>query len=235
MLKVRFFSAESSSSEPRLCDYDGCFYCQNCHWGDSSIIPARIIHNWDFKPYKVCRPSLQQINLLLDKPNIHLEEANPKLFVFLAKLTSVKKIREDLVIMKRYLVECRDALKDKLIDHSIKDRRHLVQSTEFYSINDLLQVESEVLNQFLFKVFNDFDNHIRNCKICCGKGYICEICDNNEIIYPYEDGAVPCDKCNSIYHRACWTRKNGHCPKCKRIEDRLAKDDADVEQASEAF
>lgn len=228
-----FFFTEPTASEPRLCDYDGCFYCQNCHWGDTSLIPARVIHNWDFKPYKVSRPSLQQINLLLEKPNINLEEVNPKLFVFLSKLTTVKKIREDLVIMKRYLIECRDAIKSKLIDQSLKERRHLIQSTDFYSINDLLQVESEMLHDFLYKVFNEFDNHIRGCGICCGKGYICEVCDNNEILYPYEDGAVPCDSCNSIYHRVCWTRKNGNCPKCKRIEERLAKEEQLLEEDEE--
>lgn len=227
MFKVRLFT-DSSSLEPRLCDYDGCIYCQNCHWGDSSIIPARIIHNWDFRTYKVSRSSLQQINLLVDKPNINLEEANPKLFVFLSKLATVKKVREDLVIMKRYLVECREAKRHKLIERYVKNRRHLIQSTDFFSINDLIEVESEILNEFLFTIFKEFDNHIRSCSVCCGKGYICEICSNNEVLYPYEDGAVPCEKCNSIYHRVCWTRKTGNCPKCKRIEERLVKEKVEV-------
>lgn len=223
-----YFPESQASEQARLCDYDGCFYCQNCHWGDTSVIPARVVHNWDFTPQKVSRPSLQQINLFLDKPNINLEEANPKLFVFLAKLTAVRKLREDLVIMKRYLIECREAIKTKLIDQSLKDRRHLIQSPDIYSVTDLIQVENESLSEFLFKAFNEFDNHIRNCNICSGKGYICEICGNNEVLYPYEDGAVPCDKCNSIYHRACWTRKTGNCPKCKRIEERYAKEEQEI-------
>ena len=40
-------------SEARLCDYNGSLYCDNCHWNDTSIIPARVVHNWDFTPYKV--------------------------------------------------------------------------------------------------------------------------------------------------------------------------------------
>ena len=42
-------------SEARLCDYTGYYYCDNCHWNDTHIVPARIIHNWDFSPQKVSR------------------------------------------------------------------------------------------------------------------------------------------------------------------------------------
>lgn len=41
--------------EPRICDYTGLYYCPTCHWNDTAAIPARILHNWDFTPYKVCR------------------------------------------------------------------------------------------------------------------------------------------------------------------------------------
>ena len=41
------------TSEPRLCDYSGQYYCELCHWNDTLKIPARILHNWDFTSYKV--------------------------------------------------------------------------------------------------------------------------------------------------------------------------------------
>ena len=37
----------------RVCDYTGQFYCSNCHWNEDVVIPARVIHNWDFIPHKV--------------------------------------------------------------------------------------------------------------------------------------------------------------------------------------
>lgn len=40
-------------SEARQCDYTGLYYCCNCHWNDQAVIPARVIHNWDFEPRKV--------------------------------------------------------------------------------------------------------------------------------------------------------------------------------------
>ncbi|XP_037879879.1 differentially expressed in FDCP 8 homolog isoform X1 [Glossina fuscipes] len=207
-------------TEPRLCDYSGLYYCPSCHWNDQSVIPARVVHNWDFSMRRVSRASLQEINLFLNKPLIKLEEANPKLFVFLEKLVTLKKLRQNLVFMRKYLCECRQALADKLLEMEIGTRRYLIQANEFYSINDLQQTESGALTEFLYKVFNTFDNHIRNCPMCKAKAYICEICSNDEVIFPYDDGCIICDKCNSICHRVCMTRKNMICPKCVRLEER---------------
>lgn len=99
-------------------------------------------------------------------------------------------------------------------------RRHLIQSNEFYSLNDLEQTENGSLAEFLHKVFKTFDQHIRNCAMCTAKAYICEICTNMEVIFPFDDGCIMCDKCNSIYHRVCMTRKNMICPKCVRVQER---------------
>lgn len=40
-------------SEARQCDYVGQYYCSTCHWNDTAVIPARVIHNWEFEPRKV--------------------------------------------------------------------------------------------------------------------------------------------------------------------------------------
>lgn len=49
----KFFEGGAADEEPRLCDYNGHYYCPRCHWNDEWIIPARVIHNWDFGKYKV--------------------------------------------------------------------------------------------------------------------------------------------------------------------------------------
>jgi hypothetical protein len=76
------------------------------------------MNNWDFAPHKVARASLQEINLFFDKPIINLEEFNPRLFVFVQKLSLVKKIREDINHMIKYLCACRLATKEKILDTS---------------------------------------------------------------------------------------------------------------------
>ncbi|KAM8709056.1 hypothetical protein ACLKA7_015947 [Drosophila subpalustris] len=211
---------KNSWIEPRLCDYRGLYYCPSCHWNDSFIVPARIVHNWDFTPRKVSRTGLQEIQLFLDKPLIRLEEQNPKLFVFLEKLCAVKKLRQNLVHMRHYLAACKIAVEQKLVEQQLDGRRHLAQSNEFYSLRDLIQVESGALAEFLQSVFKVFGTHIRACDMCLAKAYICEICSNNEVIFPFDDGCIKCDQCNSIYHRVCLTRKNMICPKCVRIQER---------------
>ncbi|XP_059615219.1 differentially expressed in FDCP 8 homolog isoform X2 [Phlebotomus argentipes] len=213
-------------TEARLCDYSGLYFCPTCHWNNSSAIPARIVHNWDFTPRRVGRASLQELVLLHDKPVINLEELNPKLFVFVQKLAHVKKVRVDLFHMKKYLTECRLAGAEKLLDALPGARRYLMQSPEMYSVADLVAVESGVLQDFLTKIYDSFERHIRKCQICSGKGYLCEACGNNEVIFPFDDCSVPCRKCNSIFHRVCWLRKNQSCIKCIRLDKRRSQEDA---------
>src|SRR5699024_8533936 len=74
-------------SKARLCDYTGLYFCENCHIGDTAQIPARIIHNWDFRPQPVCRAALQIISYLkntathFDQPVLfNLVEINPMLY-----------------------------------------------------------------------------------------------------------------------------------------------------------
>ena len=35
-----------------MCSYDGGYYCFECHENDEYYIPARIVHNWDFRRHK---------------------------------------------------------------------------------------------------------------------------------------------------------------------------------------
>ena len=50
-----FVLTESGYSEPRLCDYSGNYFCELCHWNDPMLIPARVLHNWDFEGWKVTK------------------------------------------------------------------------------------------------------------------------------------------------------------------------------------
>ena len=43
---------------------------------------------------------------------------------------------------------------------------------------------------------------------------------NPKVIFPFDVDASSCDKCNSVYHRHCFKRANGACPKCTRIQIR---------------
>ena len=36
-----------SFTKPKLCAFSGLYYCDSCHRDDETVIPSRLIHNWD--------------------------------------------------------------------------------------------------------------------------------------------------------------------------------------------
>lgn len=62
-------------------------------------------------------------------------------------------------------------------------------------------------------------NLILYCQVCCQKGFICEICNNPKIIYPFEvHSTLQCRACQSVFHKSC--KLNAECPKCARLNER---------------
>ena len=53
-------------------------------------IPARIIHNWDWKKRYVSQAAYQLLTLTKDVPLINVENINKKLFSFVAELEYVR-------------------------------------------------------------------------------------------------------------------------------------------------
>ncbi|MEE6528073.1 hypothetical protein FKM82_029980, partial [Ascaphus truei] len=89
-LTLRFLGAGAVPSEARQCDYTGQYYCSNCHWNDLAVIPARVIHNWDFELRKVSRCSMRYLALMLGRPVLKLREINPLLFNYVEELVEIR-------------------------------------------------------------------------------------------------------------------------------------------------
>lgn len=76
---------------------------------------------------------------------------------------------------------------------------------------------------------------VRFCfQLCSAKGYLCELCGNNEVIFPFDGGIICCIKCNAAFHKNCWAKKNQNCPKCIRKEKResLIIPDPEIEESN---
>jgi len=54
------------------------------------------------------------------------------------------------------------------------------------SLQDLLQVPTGGLATSLRKVIRFATKHVYSCGLCSQKGFICELCNNNRVIYPFE-------------------------------------------------
>ncbi|XP_046390411.1 differentially expressed in FDCP 8 homolog A isoform X2 [Ischnura elegans] len=203
--------------EPRRCDYDGKYYCHSCHWNALSVIPARVIHNWDFEERRVCQSSKQFLTLMAKRPVLKLEELNPLLFNFVTELGDVKKVREDILIMKKYFVSCKNAIDNRIL-WKLQDRLHFAENVDSYSLQDLIDLNSGELLTYLQSILEVFEKHIKqDCQLCSGKGYICEFCKVQIIIFPFDKSTITCQKCQSVFHKYCWTTKNQQCPKCERV------------------
>lgn len=40
-------------NKPRFCAYTGQLFCASCHTNDTAVLPARVLHHWDFSLYPV--------------------------------------------------------------------------------------------------------------------------------------------------------------------------------------
>lgn len=176
-----------------------------------------MVHNWDFTPRPVCQASLQQLRVTSKRPLINLEKFNPKLFALVHELTVVKRLRQELNGMRKYLIVCRKAAESHLLWKN-SDISHLIDTIDFYSLQDLVDTDSGDLLSRLHAMVESLSNHIKNeCEICMGRAHICEICSNDQVIYPFDASNYVCDICHSVLHKPCYARKMS-CPKCLRLK-----------------
>lgn len=213
-------SFKSGYSEPRICDYSGNYYCELCHWNDPMLIPARVLHNWDFDGWKVCRASKQFLKLMESKAVIRINGVNPMLFSFVEELNEVKKLREELLIMKKYILLCSVAMEAKLL-LQLQGRQHFVESSDIYTMRDLIDIHNDALLPELAQVHTSWAQHIKtDCEKCKAKGFICELCDTDEVLFPFDNIAVVCSECSCVLHRHCFAKRSGTCPRCERRNKR---------------
>lgn len=196
------------------------------------MVPARVVHNWDLGPRPVSQAGLQQLRVTARRPLINLEKLNPRLFSLVHELNLVRRLRQELVGMRRYLLVCRVATESHLLWRN-GDSPHLIEGVELYSLQDLVDTNSGELPSKLHTIVDLFTKHIKvECEICRGRGHICEICSNDEVLFPFDATAYVCGDCNAVLHKHCFSRK-GCCPRCERIkvrEERVA-----AENGNEVF
>lgn len=64
-----------------------------------------------------------------------------------------------------------------------------------------------------------------NFQLCQARGFVCELCNSSEIIYPWELNKVTrCDGCGTCYHLKClnpkYNSKRLDCKRCSRLKAR---------------
>ncbi|XP_033122489.1 run domain Beclin-1-interacting and cysteine-rich domain-containing protein-like isoform X2 [Anneissia japonica] len=206
----------------RVCSYDACYYCNECHLDDEAVIPARILHNWDFHKHKVASYTKMFLQQMESYPLIDISLSNPRLYEAITEVQDIKVLRTQLKYLKAYLFTCKESTAEEL-KKRVWPREYMLDHAHLYSVQDMHHVQSGQLAKDLKKVINWAAKHVYNCILCRQKGFICEICDSPKVIYPFDvELTTRCETCKTVFHKAC---KKDHqpCSKCTRIKQRRSQ------------
>lgn len=204
-----------SLGKAKLCAFSGLYYCDSCHRDEETVIPSRLIHNWDLAKRGVCRQALKFLTQIRNQPLIDLKLVNESLYDHVERMGRIRRSREQLKLLGDYLVMCRSgALKElsKRLDH----RHYLLECPHKYSVADLRQIADGVFETFLQSLLQFASHHVYNCDLCTQRGFICQICNSSDIIFPFEfDTTARCSECKTVFHRDCHAGAKS-CPRCER-------------------
>ncbi|XP_042282178.1 pleckstrin homology domain-containing family M member 3 isoform X1 [Thunnus maccoyii] len=206
-----------SKGKAKVCYYSGWYYCQSCHQDNSFLIPARLLHNWDTSKHKVSKQAKEFLEFVYEEPLLDVQQLNPCLYEHCEPLSTVLRLRQQLQSLRAYLFSCRATVAEDL-RRRIFPREYLLQHIHLYSMADLQQVIDGKLAPFLSKVIKFASSHVFSCSLCREKGFICELCHNGQVIYPFQESATKrCDGCGAVFHTEC-RQKAQPCPRCVRRE-----------------
>lgn len=54
-------------NRPRFCAYTGQLFCASCHTNDTAVLPARVLHHWDFSLYPVSQLAKAFLDSIYDQ------------------------------------------------------------------------------------------------------------------------------------------------------------------------
>ena len=172
-----------SFAKANVCRFSGDYFCCNCMSPDEYLIPARVIHNWDLKRYPVSikvAKYLSECTMLLD-----LKILNPRIYTAVDSMAQLQTLRVQLNLLRAYLFTCREPIIESF-QKQLAPRDYLYEHVHQYSVSDLPDIPNGTLAQQLQKVVEFAKNHVMNCWLCSQKGFICEVCNNPKVIYPFD-------------------------------------------------
>ncbi|KAI1896544.1 hypothetical protein AGOR_G00095860 [Albula goreensis] len=212
-----------SFGKARLCEFSGLFYCDSCHHGDTIVIPSRMVHNWDLMAREVSRPALKLLAQIAREPLLNLESLNPGLCEHAEPMAQAHSMRQRLRLLGEYLLTCRSDVSKK-IQAKLDHRNYLLESCNLYSVTDLREIADGQYESFLLSLIQFASSHVYHCDLCSQRGFICQICNSNTIIFPFEfETTSRCKVCKTVFHTACKVQVPS-CPRCLRLQKYLERE-----------
>ncbi|KAJ8498355.1 hypothetical protein OPV22_008907 [Ensete ventricosum] len=193
---------------PWFCEYTGQLFCASCHTNDTSVLPAKVLHHWDFSLYPVSQLAKAYLESIYDQPMLCVSAMNPFLLSKVPALVQVMGIRKKISAMFPY-IRCPFRTS---IQRGLGFRRHLLESNDFFALRDLVDLSKgafAALPIMLETVSNKILEHItQQCLVCYDTGVPCAArqvcCDPMSLIFPFQEAeAARCGSCGSIFHKPC--------------------------------
>ncbi|XP_050313889.1 sorting nexin-29 [Anthonomus grandis grandis] len=202
-----------------VCYYTGEYFCDKCMCLEEITIPARIVHNWDFKTCPVSRKAFNYLDEIKDHPVIDFKILNPYIYRVVEEMAELLTLRNQLNLLRAYLYTCRKPIIEQL-QKQMWPKEYMYEHIHQYSLSDLHEIQSGNLAQQLEKVVKFGRDHVFNCWLCSQKGFFCEICNDSKALFPFDvESVFRCDICNAVYHKNCLNSLIP-CRKCERRKKR---------------
>ncbi|KAG8378861.1 hypothetical protein BUALT_Bualt07G0028700 [Buddleja alternifolia] len=219
--------------KPRLCEYSGQLFCSSCHNNDTAVLPARVLHYWDFTRYPVSLLAKSFLDSISDQPMLCVSAVNPFLFSKVPTLQHVANIRNRISAMLPY-VRCPFR---RSIYKGLGSRRYLLDSNDFFALRDLIDLSKGVFSALpvmVETVSRKIEEHItEQCLVCYDVGIPCSArqdCDNPlSLIFPFQAREVKkCRSCELVFHKNCF-KKIACCPCGTHFKPEGVKQSSDKE------
>ncbi|XP_015579695.1 uncharacterized protein LOC8288989 [Ricinus communis] len=211
MTLVQDFVQALGWGKPRLCEYTGQLFCSSCHTNETAVLPAKVLHYWDFTPYPVSQLAKSYLDSIYEQPMLCVSAVNPFLFSKIPALHHIMNVRKKIGTMLPY-VRCPFR---RTINKGLGSRRYLLESNDFFALKDLIDLSKgafAALPVMVEMVSSKILEHIADqCLICCDVGVPCsarQACDDpSSLIFPFQEGEIErCKSCGSVFHKPCFRK-----------------------------
>ncbi|KAL3079887.1 hypothetical protein niasHS_014169 [Heterodera schachtii] len=214
------------------CHYFSKLFCQCCHQGTKTRIPALILHEWNFKEYPVSDIALKFLLDNADQPVFDVRLVNPGLYRRAKNLRKFRKLRVKISHMLPFVQMCKLAAElmtenGMTMFASVPKRFLSLESVDVYSLLDFERIANKNLIELVEPLASRGAAHIENCERCRQNAFLCQVCmDNNDLLFPFQtERCYRCDGCGSLTHWKCYRKvpNDGQaegevrCEKCERI------------------
>lgn len=199
------------------------------------ILTIDLFHRWDFTLHPVSVFSYRLLDQIWTFPVFRVSDLNAELYEKVRILRFAKLRRFHLKFVKDFITSCRFAdelvfsskillfqLFEPLVTYSSLSlfdgiEKYLTNDTDLWSMTDFVAVRNGSFLKNITTIIAKCDEHIKECELCTARGFICELCPQKLVIFPWQPKIRRCNDCGACCHENCW---QSECNKCQRLKKR---------------